>query len=228
MQKSNGWLKAISAKPWVPYVLPFFIFLLLTEIAGFFPPGTSAYLYIAKTVIAGALLYNWRDRFKADLSSGLSLGEGLVAIACGLLVLAIWIIPENYLFQISKDSGFDPYALGKSQVAFMGLVSVRIIGSSMVVPIMEELFWRSFLMRYLINPDFRSVPMGAFSWFSFIGVTVLFGFEHHRVIVGVIAGVLYGVLLIRQKKLLGVILAHTVTNLCLGIYVVMSGYWTFW
>jgi hypothetical protein len=93
---------------------------------------------------------------------------------------------------------------------------------------MEELFWRSFLMRYLIDPDFRSVPMGAFTWLSFLGVAVLFGLEHHRVLVGILAGLLYGFLLIRQKKLQGVILAHGVTNLGLGIYIVLTGNWMFW
>ena len=54
------------------------------------------------------------------------------------------------------------------------------------------------------------------------------GFEHHRVIVGIIAGLLYNLLLIRQKKLKGVILAHGVTNLGLGIYVLLTGNWMFW
>ncbi len=70
--------------------------------------------------------------------------------------------------------------------------------------------------------------MGAFTWFSFMGVAILFGLEHHRVVVGIIAGLLYNLLLIRQKKLKGVILAHGVTNLGLGIYVLLTGNWLFW
>jgi hypothetical protein len=105
---------------------------------------------------------------------------------------------------------------------------VRLLGSSLVVPVMEELFWRSFLRRYLINPDFRSIPMGAFTWFSFVGTAVLFGLEHHRVLVGVIAGVLYGLLLVYQKNLKGVVLAHGVTNLGLGIYIMVTRNWMFW
>jgi CAAX prenyl protease-like protein len=108
------------------------------------------------------------------------------------------------------------------------LIAVRLIGAAVVVPVMEELFWRSFLMRYLINPDFRSVPMGAFSWLSFMGVAILFGLEHHRVVVGIAVGLLYNLLLIHQKNLKGVILAHGVTNLGLGIYVLITGSWMFW
>jgi len=110
----------------------------------------------------------------------------------------------------------------------MGLIGVRLLGSSLVVPVMKEMFWRSFLMRYLINPDFRSEPIGAFTRFSFLEVAVLFGLEHHRVIVGIIAGLLYCLLLIRLKNLKGVIIAHGVTNLGLGIYIVITRNWMFW
>jgi CAAX prenyl protease-like protein len=59
-------------------------------------------------------------------------------------------------------------------------------------------------------------------------VAFLFGLEHHRIIVGIIAGLLYGLLLIWQKKLKGVIIAHSVTNLGLGIYILITGSWMFW
>ena len=152
----------------------------------------------------------------------------MTALFCGLLALVIWILPEGYLFQLNQNSGFDPYALGRSTAAVSGLIAVRLIGAAVVVPVMEELFWRSFLMRYLINPDFRSVPMGTFSWLSFMGVAILFGLEYRRVVVGIVVGLLYNLLLIRQKNLKGVILAHGVTNLGLGIYVLVTGSWEFW
>jgi CAAX prenyl protease-like protein len=227
MKSQSDRLKQLAEKPWFPYVVPFVLFLLLTEPARFYPTLVP-FLYIAKTIIVGALLWFWRHKYAADWSSGLSFREFLLAFFCGILVLVIWIVPEEYLFQVGQSTGFNPYVLGGSQVAAIGLIAVRLIGSSLVVPIMEELFWRSFIMRYLINPDFRSVPLGAFTWFSFIGVAVLFGLEHHRIIVGIIAGLLYGLLLIYQKNLKGVILAHAVTNFGLGIYVLVTGKWMFW
>ncbi len=227
MKTPENRLQNLFTKPWLPYVLPFALFLLLTEPARFFPSLTP-YLYIAKTIIVGSLLWFWRHKYTADLSPRLSFAEVLTAVFCGLLVLVIWILPEGYLFQLEQKSVFDPYGLGPSQGAFIALIAMRLIGAAVVVPVMEELFWRSFIMRYLIKPDFRSVPMGAFTWFSFLGVAILFGLEHYRVVVGIIAGLLYGLLLIRQKKLRGVILAHGVTNLGLGIYVLVTGKWMFW
>lgn len=227
MKEQRDRLQQLWQKPWLPYVLPFVLFLLLTEPARFFP-ALSPYLYISKTLLVGILLWFWRKKYVADFSVGLSFKEFLTAFSCGLLVLVIWIVPEEYLFQVGQGVPFDRYALGDSQAAAITLIGVRLIGSSLVVPVMEELFWRSFLMRYLINADFRSIPMGAFSWFSFIGVAVFFGLEHHRVLVGIIAGVLYGLLLVYQKNLKGVILAHGVTNLGLGLYVIVTGNWVFW
>ena len=227
MRTCEDRLKLLLEKPWLPYVLPFALFLLLTGLVRFFP-AWSPIFYISKTIIIGALLWFWRHEYAADLFPGLSFREWLAALFCGLLVLVIWIVPEGYLFQLDQSSGFDPYALGGSKAAASGLIAVRLIGAAVIVPVMEELFWRSFLMRYLINPNFRSVPVGAFTWLSFMGVAILFGLEHHRVIVGIIAGLLYNLLLIRQKKLKGVILAHGVTNLGLGIYVLLTGSWMFW
>ncbi len=227
MEPKKNQLKQLWAKPWLPYVLPFVLFLLLTEPARFFPALTP-FLYIAKTILVASLLWFWRHKYAADFSSRLSFSEVLTAIFCGLLVLIIWVVPEGYFYQLEQKTVFDPYGLGESQAAFIGLIAVRLIGASLVVPVMEELFWRSFVMRYLIEPDFRSVPMGAFTWLSFLGVAILFGLEHHRVVVGVIAGLLYGLLLVRQKKLTGVILAHGVTNFGLGIYVLVTGHWAFW
>ena len=227
METYKNYMQQLLKKPWLPYVLPFAMFLLLTEPVRFFP-SWSPFLYIIKTIIVGALLWFWRHKYAANFTSKLSFREWMLALFCGILVLVIWIAPEGYLPQAGQHSGFDPYSFGWPKTAALGLIAVRLIGASVVVPIMEELFWRSFFMRYLINPDFRSVSMGAFTWFSFIGVAILFGLEHHRVVVGIIAGLLYNLLLIRQKKLKGVILAHGITNLGLGIYVLLTGNWIFW
>ena len=227
MRTLESKVRQLLKSPWFPYVFPFVVFLLLTGLVRFFPSWTHL-IYISKTIIVGALLWHWRHEYAADISPKLSFYGCVAAVFSGLLVLVIWIVPEPYLPQFGEHSGFNPYAFGWSHTAVYGLIAVRLIGASVVVPVMEELFWRSFLLRYLINPDFRRVPLGAFTWFSFIGVAVMFGLEHHRVIVGIVAGVIYNLLLIRQKKLRGCILAHGLTNLGLGIYVLLTESWMFW
>ncbi len=224
-QKSS--LRTYLKKPWMPYVAPFVFFLLLTEPARHFS-SLVPFLYIAKTLLVGALLWFWRRYYRKDFALRLSFVEFLAAICCGLLVLFLWITPEGIFYQFAPDDGFNPYTMTESTAAVIALISVRLAGAVLVVPIMEELFWRSFLMRYLIDVNFRKVAMGSFSCLSFFSVALLFGLEHQRIVVGIIAGVFYGLLLIWQKKLRGVTLAHAVTNLGLGIYVLFTDNWAFW
>ena len=72
-------------------------------------------------------------------------------------------------FSSARIQVLTPHGFGWPEGTVTVLIAVRLMGAAVVVPVMEELFWRSFLMRYLINPDFRAVPMGAFAWFSFLG-----------------------------------------------------------
>ncbi len=152
----------------------------------------------------------------------------LIAVVSGLLALVVWICMENILPQQGVDTDFNPYLFNWHPVVVWALIAVRLIGAAVVVPLMEELFWRSFLLRYIINPDFKKVALGTFSWFSFTAVVILFGVEHHRVIQGMIAGVIYTGLVIRQKSLRGCVIAHSVTNLGLGVYVIATQSWEFW
>ncbi len=108
------------------------------------------------------------------------------------------------------------------------VVGSAIIGTSVVVPVVEEFFWRGFLLRWIINADFRKVAIGTFSWPSFLLTTVLFASEHNRWLVGLVAGVAYNLLLYRTKSLYACIVAHGVTNLALAIYVLTTGEWSFW
>jgi len=85
-----------------------------------------------------------------------------------------------------------------------------------------ELFWRSFVLRFAIRSDFKSAPLGQFSWFSFIFVSLLFGFEHDRWLVGIFAGMVYAGVLYRSKNLFDPILSHTITNFLLGFYVIST------
>ena len=93
---------------------------------------------------------------------------------------------------------------------------------------MEEIFWRSFLIRYIISSDFEKIPIGRFTWSSFLISTVLFGLEHNLFLAGMMAGIAYNLLLYRTKSLAHCIFAHAVTNLLLGIYVLATGKWQFW
>lgn len=222
-------------KVYWPYLIPFLVFLVLTYAGSWIPHGTYIF-YPIKTLIVGIFLYYYYYRRKSypEITPNFS----WIAVCIGVLVFIIWVLPEGWYQQIKLgswefnpfilgSSEFNPYTFGKGWIAYV-LIAFRLMGAAIVVPIFEELFWRSFAIRWLINEKFTTVPIGTFTWFSCIVIVLGFGFEHHRWLVGILAGILYGALLYYKKNLSDCIIAHAVTNLLLGIYVLVTQQWTFW
>lgn len=208
-------------KNWLPYVLPFAVFGIITY-AGPLSGLSPAVVYPAKTLVTGALLLLLLPRYRGEIRVRFQ----AIDILAGILVFAVWILLDPYYPQASAP-GFNPYdhASGTSLAVLIGF---RLAGAVLVVPVMEELFWRSFAMRYLITTKFTDIPLGTFTRFSF-GITALaFGIEHHQWLAGIIAGIVYGFVLVRSKNLFSPIFAHGITNLMLGAYVLRTESWLFW
>src|SRR5205823_1367998 len=98
------------------------------------------------------------------------------------------------------------------------------------VPILEEVFWRAFLLRRLMHRDFLAVPFGDLSWGSGAAVAALFAAEHQLPdwSAGFAAGVLYNFVAYRTRNLGACILAHAITNFGLGVYTCATRQWGFW
>lgn len=192
--------------------------------------GTSQvnlWLYPVKTLVVGSLLLFFWTRFR-ELQNPVfaSWGEGLQAIGVGLLVYYLWV-QMDWPWAIQGElSGYEPFQAGPT--IGLALVAIRIFGASIVVPIMEELFWRSFLIRYIIHSNFESVRLGTFTAGSFLFTVVLFGLEHNLWLAGMMAGAAYNALLYRTGRLWPCIIAHAITNLALGIHVLITGEWHWW
>jgi len=216
-------------------VLPFAIYMLFILFQSILEPlvrdETSAIfltpaLYSLKIIsVTIALVLLWRHyKELAPIKPGfISL---ITALLIGGGVFILWINMDWPFATMGSPDVYDPNLLPAGLM--YAFIAIRIIGASIVVPIFEELFWRSFILRYIISPDFTSVRIGAFTLSSFIISSVLFGLEHHLWLAGIAAGVLYNLLLYRTKNLYYCILAHGLTNLMLGIYVVKTGKWMFW
>ncbi len=99
----------------------------------------------------------------------------------------------------------------------------------MLVPIIEELFWRGWVMRWLIDRDFTKIPLGTYLPSAFWITAVLFASEHGPYWeVGLAAGVIYNWWMLRTRSLADCILAHAITNGALAVYVVTAGAWRYW
>lgn len=187
--------------------------------------GALRWLYPLKVgAVALMLALFWR-RY-AELRSSLpSPKVAAVAIAAGAAVWALWISLDAGWMVVGSAAGFDPR---DGAALDWALVLSRILGAALVVPVMEELFWRSFVMRRIASPDFEKVDPAQVGWMSFIITCVLFGFEHDLWLAGIVAGATYCALFMRHRTLWSPILAHAVTNCLLGVWVLGTGNWSYW
>ena len=108
------------------------------------------------------------------------------------------------------------------------LTIVRLAGSAFVISVIEEFFWRGYLLRTVRTPDFLDVDIGEFHLPSFLVVAAVFAIEHVEVGAGFVTGLVYGWFYIKTKDIWAASIAHIVTNLLLGINVIAAGNWQYW
>ncbi|MEI8293838.1 MAG: CAAX prenyl protease-related protein [bacterium] len=176
------------------------------------------------TLCAAVLVFYWRQ-----YDFGKRAGNAL-AVAAGLLVLGLWVAPQAFLGAGARVEGFDPTVFAEGCTLYWMTVLARFARLVIVVPLVEEIFWRGFLMRYLIREDFTSLPIGAFQWKSFAIVAGCFMLVHSMPDwpAAFLCGAIYNFIAIRTGSLAACVLAHAVTNLGLGVYIMTTKQWGFW
>lgn len=213
-------------------VIPFAVFIALLAaepwLAGQFPEGGDArWLYGIRCLLVALILLLLRRRY-AELSLlPLALRDIALAIAVGLGVLFFWLLLDAGYFVLGQPgSGFSPLK-GSGEIDW-SLALMRLAGSALLVPVMEELFWRSLLMRWLEAQEFADFAPHSVGLRAVLLSSLLFGFEHSHWLAGILAGLAYAGLYRRSGQLWLAIIAHAVTNAGLGVWVVVSGAWYFW
>lgn len=207
-----------------PYVAPFAGYVLILSANSIHPQ--AVYLTYPVMVLAvGGLLVYLRDRLPK-----LQLTRPWMSVGLGAIGTALWVGFYPWLGRThpSPGEGFNPWIFEGAGIQW-GLITLRLFGSAVIVPVMEEVFWRGFLQRFLIKNNFQSVELGTYTHFSFWGVTGMFVLAHlDQWGVALLWGAMAGYWFIRTRSLGDVILLHAVTNLLLGTYVLATGRWYFW
>lgn len=214
----------------VAYVLPFAVFLALLALQKYFPLPANVEFTVRDLLLAGVLfgfsrhvIQLWPSRL-------------IESVTLGIAVFIIWVGPDLLWPAYRQHWLFQNSILGQLTVTIPGSVLLspsvlwpRILQAVIFVPILEELFWRAWLMRWLISPHFEKVPLGAYQAGTFWITALLFASEHGPYWdVGLIAGIAYNWWMIRTRSLADCILAHAVTNGCLCWYVVATHRWEYW
>jgi len=193
-----------------------------------FDDDSPPWLYpIQISFVAALLVFYRKDYIELKEKLVANVREGFFAIGVGVLVYVLWVRMDfPWAMQGELGEGYNPFQVGGGLGIFYA--GVRLFGASVIVPLMEEVFWRSFIIRYIISQDFLSVKLGQFTWISFWVTVGLFGVEHNLWLAGMMAGVAYNLLLYRTRRLWPCIIAHGVTNFILGVHVLVTGEWHWW
>ncbi|MBX7072585.1 MAG: CAAX prenyl protease-related protein [Pirellulales bacterium] len=249
---SPGW------RPWLVYVAPFAIYMLLNTLEpgppdpakpdaqAAAPGGILAIpyqyyplVYTIKIAVTAAFLI----AVARDLAR-LSWRVSPRAIGVGIVGVAVWIgicelhLEERLLAPLGLASylglgaraAYNPLAeLGDRPLLAYTFLAVRFLGLVVIVPIVEELFWRGFLMRFITDQRWWTLPLVAVSWTGVAVATAAFASAHPAELLAAIAWFsLVTWLMFRTQNLTDCVVAHGTTNLLLGLYVVATGSWRYW
>jgi CAAX prenyl protease-like protein len=203
----------------------------LTLAEGRVPVEWYPHFYAAKALFVSIVLFSMREPLR-DLGSGGLKPAGYVipaSVALGLAVCAAWVLIHEYVPYppLGSRTAFDPTPLQGTAI-WPIFLAVRFYGLVVMVPIMEEIFWRSFLLRYLTDQDFRRLPMGTFSASALAIMTAASALAHPEWVVAIVASLAYAFWLRGTRSLPGAVVAHATTNAALGIYVLATGKWGYW
>jgi CAAX prenyl protease-like protein len=202
----------------------------------------KAWVYAGQTVLGLALMvvlrpWQWYGAFQwRNLPLALVVGVG---------VFVVWVFPESAWlaerapglhawyqrifilppWSVPDPPGISPY---DPAVCGWGLSIMRIVGSAFVIAVAEEFFWRGWLYRWLLRENFLEADLGHWQTGMVLAVSAVFALEHMQWGVGFLAGLAYLWLMIRTRDLWAAIIAHVVTNLILGIYVIATESYNFW
>jgi hypothetical protein len=213
----------------LPYFAPYLL-LWPFQAANSWHPNAMYVTYPLKTIVIAIALICLRRNFPE-----LQWKWSFHGVWVGLLALAVWLVPYWKFIpglpapEVDRG-GFNPLQFDKNPLTMYGLIVFRLAGASLVIPFVEELLFRSCIARLVISQDFKRLPIGTFSWASLAITTIAFTIGHRpwEWVGAILVGLLYYWLVVWRKNILDCIVAHGVTNLTLGIYILRTREWFWW
>jgi uncharacterized protein len=216
---------------WLPYIAPLLVFLILTQFEMSLGPEQYPLLYTIKFAVVTAIL-----------AKGIRLGRFPelrfewrylpIGLALGVVLCVLWVVIDahtpHFAF-LGSRSGYNPWLYIHDPVHLYEFLIVRFAGLVVLVPIMEELFYRSLVLRFAIEPTkFESVPIGKYDLMSCIFTVVVMAAGHPEWLAAAAFSLSMNLLIYRTKSLFACIVTHGATNLALGIYVIYAHAWRYW
>jgi len=226
-------------RPDFVFMAPYLAYLLLLPLKDWVPAAYVPWATAARGILGLAVFWFLRRHFPP-----LGKPHWPIAITAGVLTVVLWVGGEHLLNRVYIGNFHvggrlfvfpgvfevkDPRE-GLTALSWASQVVLRLAVATITVPIVEEIFWRGFLLRAFINWDrFERVPLGAFAWRAFIGTALLSCLQHpDNWVVSILCWLAWNGLMYWKKSLLCLMITHGITNLVLYLYVIRAGDWQFW
>jgi len=207
--------------PTAAYLMPFSTILAATLLTGAFSDGFD-WLYPMRVAAVGAVLWLFRRSY-----SDLTWTWSWQAVGIGAVTFVIWIVLAPAA--VSASQGAPPALSAAPSHWAAAWLAARILGYVVAVPVAEELAFRGYVSRRLIRNDFQNIPIGVFTWPSFIVSSVLFGAMHGQFwLGGTIAGMLFALALYKRRAFGDAVQAHATVNALIVMYVLVTNNWSVW
>ena len=219
-REAKAWVA--STNPTAAYLAPLLVVVGVYLVTDLFQLRFPV-LYPLGVAAGAAMLWKHRSHYRFVFRPAWS----LQACGLGFAAFVVWSVLE--------PAG-DPSATANlhRKLAELSLpvaalwITFRVLGSVVVVPVVEELAFRGYLLRRFLATDFTSVSFARFGWASFLGSSVAFGLLHERWLAGILAGMLFALAQYRRGRLDDAIQAHAVTNLLIAAHAIGWQRWSLW
>lgn len=216
-------------KPIFVRVIPFIFYIIVMILSSFLAEMKIDVRWIYAIRVGGTalILYFLRSQYIELVPQiKMSLSHLILAMLTGVMVFILWVNLDQQWMTLGKAVGYDPRTSTGS--LNYPMIAIRLAGATLVVPLMEELFWRSFLMRWIDGVKFMTISPSNISIRAIFLSSLLFAGEHTLWFAGLIAGLAYAWLYHKTQNLWTSIIAHAVTNGLLGTWVVYTSRWNYW
>lgn len=194
-------------------IVPFIAFMLASIVtAAFFLHPDLGYP-VKAAAIAVALL-----AFGGPIRQNLSVTPDPLSIIVGLVIGMAWIATPG---PAEPDTASLHAMLeGLAPALLVAWIAIRVVGTVLLVPIVEELFFRGYLLARLAEQGAKG------RWFGLVLSSAFFAALHGRWLMAGVAGLALGALMLRRGLLGDAILAHGTANLVVAIWALARNDWS--
>jgi exosortase E/protease (VPEID-CTERM system) len=186
-------------------ILPFILFMIISTVVSAlaphpdlgYPVKALALLGVVLIFLPAYRLLIWRP--------------DPLALVAGLAVGIVWVVVSG-----PGDPELAAILAAMTPESYASWILLRLLGTALLVPLVEEMFFRGYVLIRLDGPGWRRIAAVAIS-------SLAFGALHGRWVEAGVAGVIFAALALRRGRVTDAVLAHVTANVLIGVVAAWQG-----